>query len=299
MTSVDQRPKLLVNHEQFRRLSETKAGESVVGMFYGAAKTGKTLILGSAGDRSLFINNGAGSETLRSPLFKRLFPESNPIVIDIQEELDSNGLPASKAQAFDAMSDAIDYAMQTMGDQFDTICIDDSTSARRFAMYKGLEINQQLGKSKTLEQTVKRFDVMSVAVQDYGMEMNLILQFIIGTIELCKKNNKHLFIGAHERHTYKKPDQIGDVPTLIKVRPGFTGQTMPDEIGGLFDVLVHTEAVGGGSNIVYRCRFNGDETIQAGVRYGGIFETVESNVTIPKMLERIKAAQLNPKVIIR
>jgi hypothetical protein len=294
-----QTPKLLVDHSKFRRLSETKPGESVVAMFYGPAKTGKTMLLGTAGNRSLFINNGAGSETLRSPLFKKMYPDSDPIIIDIHEELDANGLPASKAQAFDMMSDAIDYALQTMGDQFDTICIDDSTAARRFAMYKGLEINQASGKSKTLEDMVKRFDVLSVAVQDYGIEMNLILQFLIGTIELCKKNNKHLFIGAHERNTFKKGDKIGDAPVIMRIRPGFTGQTMPDEIGGLWDVLGHTEAVGGGSNVVYRVRFNGDEVVQAGVRYGGIFETVESDVTIPKMLERIKSAQLNPKAVRR
>lgn len=294
-----QAPKLLVDHTNFRRLSETEPGNSVVGMIYGPAKTGKTLLLGSAGKRSLFIDNGAGSETLRSPLFKQMYPDSDPLIVTIQEELDANGLPTSKAEAFDKMADSIDYALQNFGDQFDTICIDDSTATRRFAMYKGLEINQATNKSKTLENIVKKFDVMSVAVQDYGMEMNLILQFLIGTIELCKKNDKHLFIGAHERHTFKKGDGIGDTPTIMKIRPGFTGQTMPDEIGGLWDILAHTEAVGGGSNTVYRVRFNGDEVITAGVRYGGIFETVESNVTIPKMLERIKAAQLNPKAIRR
>lgn len=295
---ADIKPKLLVDHASFRRLSETKPGESVCGMFYGPAKTGKTLILGSAGNRSLFINNGQGSETLRSPLFKSKFPDCDPIIVDIHEPLDADGLPSGPATAFDMMSDAIDYALANFGDKFDTICVDDSTAARRFAMYKGLEVNQASGKSKTLEQMVKKYDVMSVAVQDYGIEMNLILQFLVGTIELCKKNNKHFFIGAHERNTFSKGSNIGDLPTLTKIRPGFTGQTMPDEIGGLWDILAHTEAVGGGvQSSVYRTRFNGDEIITAGVRYGGIFETVETNVTIPNILERIKAAKLNPNAV--
>lgn len=299
MTSVGpQKPKLLVNHESFRRLSEAPAAESVCWMEYGPAKTGKTLFMASAGARTLFINNGAGMETLKSPLCRAKYPDAaNMLFVTIEEQLDDRGNPV-KAAAFDMMSDAIDMGLQEYGDQFDTICIDDSTAARRHAMYKGLEINKGTGKSKTLDDVLK-YEVVMPAVQDFGIEMNLILQFLVGTIELCKKHKKHLIVGAHERHTLKKAEKIGDQPTIMRIRPGFTGQTLPDDIGGLWDVLTHTEAVGGGSNTIYRHRFNGDEIIQAGVRYGGIFETVESNVDFLKCVERIREGKLNPKVTVR
>ena len=193
------------------------------------------------------------------------------------------------------LADAIDYGLQTFGDQFDTIAVDDSTATRRFAMSKGLEINQATNKSKTLTEIVEKWDVVAPAVQDYGIEMSLIMQFMVGTIEICKKNNKHLLIGAHERLTYKKASQIGEPATLVKTRPGFTGQTFPDDITGLFDIVTHAEAVGGSSNIIYRQRFAGDEELTAKCRYAGIFETLETNVNFLKCVERIKAAQLNPK----
>jgi len=293
------KPKMLVDHHNFRRLNEVPPGESVTWMIYGPAKTGKTFFMASAGERSLFINNGAGIETLRSPLCVSKYPDVvNMLTVDIEDHFDDKGelvLPAR----FDMTSDAIDFALQEYGDQFDTILIDDSTSARRDAMAKGLTIADKTGKSHTITEIMDKWDVILPAVQDYGIEMSLILQFLMGTIDLVKKHKKHLIVGAHERHTFQKPAKIGDQPTLLRLRPGFTGQTMPDDIGGLWDVLTHSEAVGGGSNTVYRQRFNGDEILQAGCRYGGVFETVESNVSFVKAVERIKAARLNPKAVPR
>lgn len=297
MTDLARRPppKMLVDHLDFRRLHEVPPGESVTWMAYGDAKSGKTFFMASARKRMLFINNGDGMETLRSPLVLSKYPEVNDaLTVTIREHYDDKGEPLLHAR-FDMISDAIDYGIEHFGEEFDTICIDDSTAARRDAMRKGLLIASATEKSKTLQNIVGKWDVILPAVQDYNVEMSLILQFLMGTIETVKKHKKHLIVGAHERHTFLKPAKIGDQPTLLRVRPGFTGQTMPDDIGGLWDVLTHTERVGGGSNTVYRHRFNGDEITQAGIRYGGIFETVESNVDFLKAVERIRAAQKNPK----
>lgn len=288
---------LLVGADRFKRLDTIKSGKSVVMMIYGAAKTGKTYFMGTAGSRTLFINNGAGMETFKSPLFTQKVG-ANPLIVTINEAIDDNGLPVA-AKAFDEMADSITFALENFSEEFDTICIDDSTAARRHAMYKGLEINQKLGKSKTLKEVVEKFDVVSAAVQDYGMEMSIILQFLVWLIEEAKKHEKHLIVGAHERHTFAKGEKIGDSPTIKRIRPGFTGQTMPDDIGGLWDILAHSEVVGGGSNLIYRLRFSGDEIIQAGSRYGGIFETVESNCNFLEMVKRIEEAKLNPKAVRR
>ena len=298
MTGTDIRrppPKMLVDHHNFVRLKDEPPGESVTWMAYGDAKSGKTFFMASARKRQLFINNGGGMETLRSPLCLSKYPEVNEaLTVTIEDRYDDKGEPLLNAR-FDMMSDAIDYGLQHFGEEFDTICVDDSTAARRDAMRKGLLIAGDTEKSKQMGKLYEKYDVLLPAVQDYNVEMSLILQFLMGTIEIAKKNKKHLIVGAHERHTFQKPAKIGDQPTLLRVRPGFTGQTMPDDIGGLWDVLTHTERVGGGSNTVYRHRFNGDEITQAGIRYGGIFETVESNVDFLKAVERIRAAQKNPK----
>lgn len=284
----------LIGADSFKRVKELPAANSITWMEYGGAKSGKTMFMASAGPRTLFLNNGSGIETIKSPLAQKKYPGcEDMLTVEISEELDANGLP-EHATAFDKYSHVINFALMNYFTDFDTICLDDSTSARRHAMYKGLEINLETGKSKTLAD-VKKFDVMQAAVQDYGIEMNIILQFFVKLIETCKKYDKHLIVGAHERYTLKKGDKIGELPSVVQVRPGFTGQTMPDDIGGLWDILTHTEKVGGGSNIIYRHRFNGDEITQAGVRYGGVFETVESDVNFLKCVERIKAQQLNPK----
>lgn len=289
------KPRQLIGASSFKRIKEDPPAKSVTWMVYGGAKTGKTLFMASAGPRTLFINNGAGMETLKSPLCRKLYPGSEEMLfVTIEDQYDDNGDPLYSA-AFDMTSDAIHYALATMPDQFDTIAVDDSTSARRHAMMKGLELNQATEKSKTLKNIVEKYDVIAPAVQDYGIEMALILQFLTWSITECKKAEKHLIVGAHERMTFGKADQIGGQAPLLRIRPGFTGQTMPDDIGGLWDVLTHTEAVGAGAGIVYRHRFNGDEITQAGVRYGGIFETVEKDVNFLKCVERFKAGQFNPQ----
>jgi hypothetical protein len=289
----------LIGAENFKRIKEDPPADSVTWMYYGPAKTGKTFFSASAAPRALFINNGAGMETLKSPLCRQLYPTVDEMLfVTIEDQFDDKGNHLYSA-AFDMMGNAIHYALVNLKDQFDTIIVDDSTSARRHAMMKGLELNQATDKSKTLKNIVEKYDVVSPAVQDYGIEMQIILQFLDWSIKECKKAKKHLLVGAHERMTLSKPDQIGGQPTVMRIRPGFTGQTMPDDIGGMWDMLTHTEAVGGGLQTIYRHRFNGDEITQAGVRYGGIFETVESNVNFLKCVERIKAQQVNPKAIRR
>lgn len=278
-----------ITPEMFRRLVELPPGDSVTCLVYGAAKTGKTWFLGSAGERTLFLSNGNGDETLKSILFRENVG-ANPMVVKIEDPIDpETGLPLD-AVALELMKDTINYAMVNMNDQFDTICIDDSTALRKSAFWKGLLLNDKTGKSKTLA-SVKADEVITSTVQDYGIEMQIVMQFFVMLIDMCKKHKKHLLIGAHERYTYRKGDKIGDLPTLVRIRPAFTGQTFPDDVAALFDCVFHSEAVGGGSNTAYRMRTSGDEVLVAGNRYGGTFATVEPNLKFTDMLRRIKDGQ--------
>lgn len=289
-------PKLptLIGADSFKRVKDDPPAKSVTWMAYGPGKTGKTFFMASAGKRTLFINNGAGMETIKSPLVKKIYPDADEMLFITLNDVYNDKGALLYSQTFDQYNDAIFYALTHLGDQFDTIALDDSTSANRHASLKGIEFNAETEKSQTLKNIVQKHDLVIPAIQDYGTEMAIVLQFLVWLINECKKAEKHLIIGAHERMTFGKPSSIGGQAPLIRIRPGFTGQTFPDNVGGLWDVLTHTEAVGGGGGTIYRHRFNGDEITQAGVRYGGIFETVESNVSFLKCVERIKAGQFNP-----
>lgn len=276
-----QRPPL-VPEFHFLNDRERRAGETF--LIYGSSKSGKTWLAGTAGSRTLFINNGDGISTLQSPLFQTQVG-ANPIVVDIREKIGARGI-FDTATVFDAICDTIDFALEKYPDRFDSIVVDDATQLRRGAMNKGLEINLSTGKSKTMKD-VQKFDIVIPAIQDYGVEMNLIEQFIAGYTTILKEAGKNFILNAHERITYQKGDKIGEVPTIYKIAPGFTGQTFPDNVPMYFDNVWHTEVVGGGGNRVYRVTTEGHEKMVAGSRAAGVFKTVEPNMNLLKAFERI------------
>lgn len=262
------------------RLNDLPRGECVTLLLYGSAGSGKTIFCGTAGNRTLFINIGNGIESLQSKWFKSYCPNSNPIIETIIEDR----VP-SIAAGFDLVCDTVDKYIKDSSKDFDTIIIDDVTALRRMAMNKGLEINQTLNRSKT--KSLSR-DVIIPTVQDYGVEMNLIDQFIGEYTTSLREKGKHFIMTAHERITYKKGPNIGDIPTIHKISPGFTGQTFPDSVTGMFDLTWHMEAVGSGTNTIYRVRTQGDESLVAKTRHAGLFPTLYTN---PKFLDVVNAVK--------
>ena len=201
------------NVPQFNQLADLPRGEAQTFLCYGGSGTGKTRFAGTAGDRTLFIDNGHGIATLQSPAFRKDV-NANPIVISLYEKLGPKGV-FDGATVFNAICDTIDYALEKFPERFDTIVVDDATALRKGALNRGLEINQLTGKSKTQKEVVERFDIVIPAVQDFGVEMNLIEQFIAGYTTICKEAGKHFILNAHERITYRKGDKIGDVPEIL------------------------------------------------------------------------------------
>lgn len=274
--------------ELFTRLDQKPIGNGETFLIYGGTGTGKTEFCGTAGDRTLFLNIGNGLKTIQSPGFK-LRHKSNPIVIDIKEKTNSYGV-FEEARAYDMVCDSIDYALSNFSDDFDFVVLDDAASFNNAALNKGIESNALSGKSKTLSE-IRRTNVMSAAIQDYGAEMNLVEQFLFGTVNLLKDSNKHFVMTAHLRETFVKGDKIGELPKLHSVRPGFTGQTFPDVVPGFFDNVFLMQCVGGGNKAVYRATTAGDEIRYAKTRHSGLFDTVETNPNLLKFIERIRSGK--------
>lgn len=282
---------------EFKTLDELPKGDAETLLLYGAAGSGKTWFCGTAGERTLYIDIGNSRKTLQAPLFRKLYPTAGKMLTAVvQPEVNSAGMP-NDWKYFDVICDLIDDALENHADKFDTIVIDDGSSLHRNAMFKAIETNDATGKSQTKKQSVK-FELLAPAMQDYQTEMSIIEQFMAGTVQLVKNANKHLILTAHDRYTYKKGDKMGDAPELIKVTPAFTGvDKNPDLIAQHFDNVWHTDAVGGGSQRIYRITTQGHERLTAKTRWAGVFDVVEKDLTWLKVLERIKESDPSKKLL--
>jgi hypothetical protein len=276
----------------FQRANDLERGRGESWLIYGGSKEGKTWTAGTAGDRNLFISIGNGHKTIQSPAFRKVVG-ANPIIKIISESYDKYGC-CVEPTALEALKAYIEYAFENFADEFDFLTVDDGSALSKFALYKGIRENAKTNKSRTWENANKNH-VMAPVVQDYGAEMNEVWQFLNQTIMHCASVGKHFILTAHTRETWlKKPGAaIGEPKELKSIAPAFTGETFPDVIQGMFDNVLKMEAVGGGSNTVYRALTAGDEVKVAGVRSAGIFETLERNPNILEFTERIRKNELH------
>lgn len=295
-------PKILVPKPaapkfDFVRASELPKAESITLLAYGGSGAGKTFFCGTAGSRTLIVDCGAGHTTLQSPRFKKLHPDCDPIIVDIAKYVKPSGL-SNMTEGFDLICDVIEQALDHQGENFDTLAIDDMTAVRRYAMAKAVTLNKEMGGKSQTAVHAEKHGVILPTVADFGSEMAIIEQFLSHYITLAKSYKKHLIVTAHERLTYSKPSKIGDPPSLTNTRPGFTGQTFPDDVTGLFDEVWKFEVIGTGSGEMYRANFVGGEQLTAKSRNAGIFDSLvdRSNTSViqnpdfSKLIKLIKGA---------
>ena len=278
----------------YNRLEELPRGESVTALVYGGSKTGKTWFLGTAGSRTLYIDTGDGVATLRSPLFKDK-TSANPIVVSVREKIGPRGVP-NLADAYYQVTDSIDYALANFPDDFDTICVDELTALRRFAMYRGLEYNQKTRRSQTLAK-LEADEMFMPGVQDFGTEMSLIEQFCNGYANIAKQHGKNFLMAAHQRILAEKPKDskgaviIGELPIVKEIRPAVTGFQFPDTISAIFDNVWHAERASGGEGTVYRLRIIGDEVVVAGTRHAGVLPALLRSPNFLTILEHVRSGE--------
>jgi hypothetical protein len=250
---------MTINPTKLNDLPKEIAPQSI--LVWGGSGTGKTVLMGTAGDNSLFINNGRGGETLRSKWFQEKY-KVNPTIIDIPSAVAKND------PSFAMVMEACEWGLQNP--DIKCICIDDASAFTLSSMVQAMKYNQTEGKSKTLA-AAEKFDVIVPAVQDFGTEMLHTKQFFDWLISECKFSGKHLIVGAHSRNIFKKAKTIGDQPELIKAVPYFTGADKnPDAIAGMFDWVFYSRATGGGDKIKYRITTEGDEELVAKTRHKGL-----------------------------
>lgn len=237
-------------------------------LFYGAAGSGKTELAATAGSDTLIVNTGKGMATLLSPGFRSRHPKDLPDIVDISETISDHGYVKS-TQVYDLVCDVIDDQLKKNHDKYRTIVLDDLTSLRRSALIKGMEINQASGRSqsanisKTLKLPIK-------SVQDYGIEMDLIAQFISGYVEILGSLGINFVVLAHERVTYKKSDKVGEVASIQRIRPAVTGEKFPDDLPQYFDLIGYCYVLASGDKPVHKVKFSLDNIILAKNRWGGV-----------------------------
>ena len=278
---------------EVKTLDQVQLGESTTTLVHGDSKSGKTFFLGTAGSRSLYIyfTVGEGISTLQSPAFRDKYRNYNPITVAIEEH--------STAAAFDAVGRTIDYMVDTRREEFDIVIVDEMTAFRRAAMRKGLELSNIEGRSKTeekLNQAGRPPGFFFPAIQDYGAEMNLVEWWTATYTDDAKKQGYHLLVAAHSRNIYEKlGNRPNDPEVLVKVKPGFTGKTFPDDITAYYDNVFYMQRSGKGTNAQHKLIIHGDETYLAGTRYGGVFRDDKgrevSSITNPDFLKMLKSIQ--------
>lgn len=250
-----------------QRLSETPPGRCITMCLYGGSATGKTWLTGTLGSRTLYCNVEKRLATLQSPAFQKKHPGFDPLIITVSEE----PIPEEGAKATLELKKEINDAFLNHHEEFDHIVVDGASAVRRFNMNLGLEINLKSGKSRTIAPDNKvrmhteGFRYADVSVNDYQTEMGMTEKFIITMKETCEEYSKNFIFTAHERIRFKKKASVGDEPVVDKIYPGFTGQTFPDNIPGLFDLVWHTKVMGG----LYCVELEGNSSLVAKTCWSG------------------------------
>lgn len=290
------------SHERFlvSQLKDHDPQEAWCTLVYGGYGSGKTFFCGTMNpNKGIFINIGQGILALKSPLFKNMYPDAgNLIVIDVMEHM-KDGV-VTEARGFDIVCEIIEYCFAKIIDSEDwTIALDDATFLRRMIMNKVREMNVEVAANSNKKAEQSKFEKAMNrwapdGVKDMGKEMDVIEWFIAQHIPRFKATKTNFIMTAHQREVYGKAPAIGDERPLLKVRPGFRGQTFPDQVPIYFDDVFRTKVKSGGKlGKIFTLVTTSGESEATKNRNGGVFPEVISNPNHQQMLEAIRAGKLH------
>lgn len=280
---------------EIKRLSELPKSQAVTWLIYGESGSGKTFVCGTAGSRAAIIDCGVSPlDTLQAKTFKDKYPDVDPIILKLRDRVEpSKEGGFETGEAFVELQKLTDFLLER--DDVDFIIWDNATAIKKWAMVHGLGISKGMERSKTQDR-YRKSGIVVPAVQDFGMEILLMEQLFREYTECCKSAGKHFVVTAHQRLTLVKPDSIGESPIVERIRPGFTGQTFPDDVPALFDEVYYMKKSGGGDNTIFQAQTAGDGQVTAKTTHGsGILRVFEVDPNLQKILERMRAGEAPPK----
>lgn len=214
-------------------LKEYQPSSAIHALWYGQPGSGKTVAAHTfPRTRTIDLDNGMGSVAwaIRERIIKKKLGD---IVYEtIQEDKIERGR-VKKASALDRMTDTIDKWYKERND-FETFIIDSGTVLSNICINKGLEENQRLNLSKSLDQS-KNTMMRIMKMQDWGSGMNLFEQLI--TWVRSDFADHHFILVCHEY------EETNDAGTLIAVRPLLIGQ-LRQRITNAFGEVYHQRVTG-------------------------------------------------------
>ena len=274
---------------QLKRVSDDKRIDGTQIFIYGASGVGKTYAAASAGDDFVLLTDRNGIITVKSKLFKEKVG-TNPYVIELVPDESP-----TQPKMFDAIRNQIDMllAPATKND-FRGIILDDINSTRIAARNKAVDLNGSLGRSKSAvnAQSGKFKDIIIPTQADLGTEMGLVESFLRQLTDGLREEGKYSIVCGHER-LYR--NKAGDANLVSMIKPLFTGQDTPDAIPGIFDLVWYLRTVGNGAATKREFLTDSEGGILAKTRWNGLFKSVERDITMKQVIDRIELWQKEGK----
>jgi hypothetical protein len=262
------------------KLGDYEPDAKIKALAFGRFKVGKTF--GAATfPRPNFMDFDRGIATLLNPDFIKKHGYKPDVIFE--QFWEKNVDKAGVVRGHNAFDDASRYFDKWMGpglrDQFDTWVIDSATSLSQFAMNKGIIL---LGgpslaiASKTHAQAVNT-GVVYPKQQDYGVERNMVQQFI----RMILNTDKNVLILCHEKEL---TDDNGNLKATV---PLLTGKSV-EEIPIMFDEVWNVQRRPVGGETVTMLITQQTTTMKVGSRLGIPNQTPFEYGAIRKVLDSLK-----------
>jgi hypothetical protein len=267
-------------------------------LLYGAPKTGKTHLAGTAPGDLYFLVIGPRNElkTLAAPAFRRQHPDKVVHYDFALEELGERG-QFKQADAFNIACDLLDEAleMRRKGDiQFDSVIVENATTLTEVQMNMAIEINYSTGNvgnaDKKALAKLRDFNILQPADNDWGSAQSLMNQMVNWLFKL----DVNVVMIAHE-WIVETQDRKTKNKIVHAILPSFIGKLRTD-IPRSFDNVWRTTVEGGGRGIRHALTTIGTEggnsapTVVAGSRVGGVLPEKMYDADLAEIIEKFHAA---------
>lgn len=255
-------------------LAELQPGGPIQVIFYGAPKTGKTVMAhGFPRSRTLDCDNGMLSVmwAIKQGIIKKT-PEE-VYYETILEVIDKRGF-ITRSTAHDKVRDTAAKWIEEESDEWDTIILDSATSFNDYCLIKALENMDQLKKSKSLKSS-REVQMLVTAIQDYMGAGRLFKNFT----DWLRPLEKNVIVICHE---FDEKTKEGYVRAKKPLLLGASRESVTKD----FSEVWHFRKEVKRGEVEYIVNTEGDDLFVAGSRLGCL-EANETDLTYAKVLEKV------------